>query len=639
MIRKFKDSKIHSPFSILHSQFFFLLPFVMVLSTVFVVRPELGNGVVSGKYFWFYLSMGVMAGVTIIQKFKDSRIQKFEDSMIQRFGDSGFKNVRTGWGDGLILLYGASTLLVGYFVHSSEATTKQILLLLVILLYFYFKALLRSSKPALYRLVLFFLVTGLVESYWGLRQLYGFDYSQHNRFKLTGSFFNPGPYACYIAVVLPCAFYYLLRHWDCTKVKFRMRYRPVYLRWGIALLTCVGALLVLPASMSRASWLAGLGGCGLVLYSKFKDSTIQKFKNTRFGKWMPVLGILVVVFGGIGMYRLKKDSADGRALIWKISLQTILHHPMGVGIGNFSGSYGQEQAAYFEAERGTEQEQYVAGNPEYGFNEYLQICIEQGILPFVLFLSLTGYGVYAGIRRKRIAATASLLALLIAATMSYPFSVLPFLIVMAFLLAWIFQNSMIQKFNDSMIQKKRNSRIGERCMAICSLLLVAGCLYNRYPTYQAYKQWGRSKILHQSGAHENAVGEYAHLYPQLSDRLDFLFEYAQSLSKTGRYAESNRVLQQAVRISCDPMLYNVMGKNEQALKHYAEAERCFRKAAHIVPNRIYPWYLLANLYVETGETEKARATAKIVLTKEPKVQSTAVREMREKMKIIMNYEL
>jgi tetratricopeptide (TPR) repeat protein len=71
------------------------------------------------------------------------------------------------------------------------------------------------------------------------------------------------------------------------------------------------------------------------------------------------------------------------------------------------------------------------------------------------------------------------------------------------------------------------------------------------------------------------------------------------------------------------------------MKQYAEAEQCFRKAANIVPGRIYPWYLLANLYVETGETEKAREMARIVLTNEPKVQSTAVREMREKMKEII----
>jgi hypothetical protein len=36
-----------------------------------------------------------------------------------------------------------------------------------------------------------------------------------------------------------------------------------------------------------------------------------------------------------------------------------------------------------------------------------------------------------------------------------------------------------------------------------------------------------------------------------------------------------------------------------------------------------------------GKTEKARETAQIVLTKEPKVQSAAVRKMREKMKEIV----
>ncbi|MDR1340552.1 MAG: tetratricopeptide repeat protein, partial [Prevotellaceae bacterium] len=149
------------------------------------------------------------------------------------------------------------------------------------------------------------------------------------------------------------------------------------------------------------------------------------------------------------------------------------------------------------------------------------------------------------------------------------------------------------------------------------------------------KQWGRSKALYHTGAYESGAKAYAPLYPRLADQLDFLFEYAQCLSKSEQYTESNAVLEKAVKIRCDPMLYNVMGKNCQALKRYAEAEQCFRKAANIVPSRIYPWYLLANLYVEMGETEKAQETARIVLTKEPKVQSTAVREMREKMKEIV----
>lgn len=70
---------------------------------------------------------------------------------------------------------------------------------------------------------------------------------------------------------------------------------------------------------------------------------------------------------------MKKDSADGRALIWKISVETIYKYPIGVGLGNFSGSYGEQQATYFRSGKATEQEILVAGNPEYAFNEFIQI--------------------------------------------------------------------------------------------------------------------------------------------------------------------------------------------------------------------------------------------------------------------------
>ena len=519
--------------------------FLSVLATVFVICPELANGVVSGKYFWFYLSMGMIAVISAV------------NSLVCR------QPIRIKQINVLILLYGASTLSAGYFLHSSEAVTKYILLILTILLYFYFGIFLSASKSNGRLPVLFFLLTGLVEAFWGLRQLYGLEHSQHTLFRLTGSFFNPGPYACYLAVVMPAAFAYLLRDWGCTKVRFRLRYWPLYLRWGTALLTCAGIILVLPAAMSRASWLAAGGGCVFVAFFHWQQKgNGWAAKITKYSRWILALMLSLCVLGGIGMYRLKKDSADGRMLTWKIALQTAIRHPMGVGIGNFSGSYGHEQADYFASGKGSEQEQHVAGNPEYGFNEYLQIAVEQGIIPFILFLVIMIYSLYAGIRRRRIAATASLVALLIAATASYPFSLLPFLTVMAFLLAWIHSEK-----NDPEEMEKSDNKISrfQTCKFPYSLILpgiflliVAGCLYSRYPTCRAYQQWVRSKVLYHTGSYGKGVEAYAPLYPLLSDRLEYLFEYAQCLSKSGQYTETNAVLEKAVRIGCDPMLYNVM---------------------------------------------------------------------------------
>ncbi|MDR2773314.1 MAG: O-antigen ligase family protein [Tannerella sp.] len=353
-----------------------VIPFFMVLGTVFAVSQELVKGVVSGKYFWFYFSMGIIAITTVVDFVCRQTIQTIRIKRV----------------DGLILLYGVSTFIVSYFVHSSEAMTKHILFVLIILLYCYFRMILSASGSNKYLIMLFFLATGLVEAIWGLGQLYGFTYSQHSRFSLTGSFFNPGPYACYIAVVLPMAFFYTLKYRLCYKVKFHLRNISVYFLWGISLLTFMLSMLVLPATMSRTSWIAAFGGCGLALiYFSAKNGNIKTFiiTNKRNCTIIIFITILLITAGSFGMYQFKKDSADGRILTWKIALQAAVHHPWGVGIGNFPGSYGQEQTSYFSAGQGTEQEQHVAGNPEYGFNEYLQIfvmseirsCFFQAILP------------------------------------------------------------------------------------------------------------------------------------------------------------------------------------------------------------------------------------------------------------------
>ena len=60
---------------------------------------------------------------------------------------------------------------------------------------------------------------------------------------------------------------------------------------------------------------------------------------------------------------------------------------------------------------------------------------------------------------------------------------------------------------------------------------------------------------------------------------------------------------------------------------------------HRLPNRIYPYYLLVKLYAEHPDVfpkVKLEQAARMVMEKEPKVESTAIREMREEVKRIVN---
>ena len=94
-----------------------------------------------------------------------------------------------------------------------------------------------------------------------------------------------------------------------------------------------------------------------------------------------------------------------------------------------------------------------------------------------------------------------------------------------------------------------------------------------------------------------------------------------------------------MRISSDAMVLNIIGKNCQALGQYKEAEEWFIRSTRRLPNRIYPYYLLTKLYAEHPDVfpkEKLDWAARMVQKKDAKVESTAIREMREEVKKMLD---
>jgi tetratricopeptide (TPR) repeat protein len=269
----------------------------------------------------------------------------------------------------------------------------------------------------------------------------------------------------------------------------------------------------------------------------------------------------------------------------------------------------------------------------------------------LLFIGTLVFAFRAMIKNKAWGAMGSLTALLIFACFSYPFSVLPFLIVFVLLLAIETNNGIVHcgltrnflPIVNSRLTAFWGLRVKPAMTGITCLFLTAFCLYSQYPVYQAYKTWNSTRIYYHAGMYKETADNYEKLYPHLNDQIQFLFEYAQCLSKSNykgiadqvrndKLVQSNEVLQRAMQISCDPMLYNIMGKNYQIMKEYEQAENAFIKATQIVPNRLYPWYLLCKLYAEMGLQDKVCETAAILLTKEPKIQSPAINEMREEVR-------
>ena len=327
---------------------------------------------------------------------------------------------------------------------------------------------------------------------------------------------------------------------------------------------------------------------------------------------------------------MKKDSADGRRLMWKIAGRAIAENPWGgCGLGYFGGAFGKAQAAYFATEEASEQEEWVAGSPEYGFNEYLQLGVELGIVGSILFLLAVGLAVrqllYSS-RPEKGAVLGGLTAFSVFACFSYPLSVIPLVIVFVLFMA------LAGTLDDRKLPAEERKRTVGAWFVMGASLLMAGITWrltqHKEEWKQAYIRWGEEQRYFSMDIFEETVDHYRDLYPFLKDQPKFLFEYGQCLSKTGQYEEGIRILTEGTRLSADPMFYNIMGKDAEALKHFGQAEACFKQASYMVPHRLYPLYLLAKMYFESGQPEKGRDMARQVIQKEPKVMSDAVKEMK-----------
>ncbi|WP_423776129.1 O-antigen ligase family protein [Bacteroides acidifaciens] len=463
------------------------------------------------------------------------------------------------------------------------------------------------------------IILGGMEAVWGLRQIYGLAVSNHSLYALTGSFYNPGPYSGYLAMIFPLCLYEWLNLKEKTGRTWAEQGK-YYIALGVMLLI----LCVLPAGMSRSAWIAAaISGTWVYGMHASWGSKLKEF-GRKYKKRVVlacIAGSVIIIVAGYALFQLKATSANGRLFMWKISSMAIAESPViGHGTGNFVSAYGRAQENYFADGEFSETEELVAGSPEYAFNEYLQVAVEYGI-PFLLVVSLViVFCLWKGSSEGRIGLCGGVISFLVFSFSSYPMQIPGFAVTFYLLLA--------------------ACAIGRSKVILflfISMMALLGTYYWKNNQYAACKDWYRSKMLYNIGAYQSAKEDYGKLYPELANRGAFLFEYGYSLHKLKEYDNSTRILEEAMAHSNDPMILNIIGKNYQALGDYEKAEEYLIRSTHRLPGRIYPYYLLVKLYAEPQylQPEKLKYAAEIVLTKEPKVQSTAVREMREEVKKLL----
>ena len=442
-------------------------------------------------------------------------------------------------------------------------------------------------------------LAGLYQIYTGIAQLAGWEPS--HRYALTGTFFNPGPYAILVAIALTVAAAWLYNHkgaWTGLSRPDKIFRVTVYAMW-------VTGLPVLAATWIRTAWVALAVALTVMLW--------------RGHRRMVLGGLAVAACLGVCAYAMKQNSADGRLLMTIVAGKAWTAEWLtGHGLGGFAHAYGKAQAAFFTGHPDSPLLS-VAGSPEYAFNGLAGVSVEQGFIGMACALTITSWTAFILVR-KREASACGYIALLVASMFSYPFSLWPFRL---WATGWVAYAVSLQAGTGTGAAwwKKASG-------AAMAILLAVPSVWWTAETKTRVEAYGEYRAL--SGIQDAAfVDDFRKNYDRLKDRPEYLFTYGKALRELERYNDSNAALRQGTRVSCDPMFHVMMGNNYLDLGAPREAETAYRKAFSLLPNRVYPLYRLMKLYEATGKNEKARDMARRITAFRAKVDSPAVRKMKE----------
>ena len=507
-------------------------------------------------------------------------------------------------------------LFVYLLIHASLTHAMQSREFYLSLSYFALYAVFRVIRAMLLANYVSFAVMfgGIYQSCLVLGQLLGYGISNHLRFVVTGSFFNPGPCGIFLAGVFVLAVAMMKKGY--RKVGINL----MFVRYVTACVTFGVTLVALVPTMSRAGWIGALVGV-MLLYRR----EIVAWGNTR-RRWVIGGGIVGMIVVLMLFYLLKKDSANGRLFIWQNTVSAYWKTPLfGVGIDGFERAFAEAQHDYFEKEKVLEQDNRhveMAGVVESAFNEPLALFLLLGavggvLAAMVLFFKLQRLTAYSCVA----------VALLVASFFSYTFYIPSIAIVFLFAVAQLPD------------RRVRGGRYVNVLMFGIMGIVVLFFDFREFGRREAYRKWKNNAVYYTWEDYQSVVEEYGKLYPVLKNDFKFLFEYGHSLHKVGRYEESNIMLKRGIRHSADPMFWNIAGNNYLALKQYDQGMTAYLRAYYTCPNRVYPLYLLTKLEAERGDTTMMNYYGRILLGKRPKVPSLAVDEMKFEIRKMLDVKL
>lgn len=502
------------------------------------------------------------------------------------------KPIRLNWLTILVTIFIVYLILVSAFTSFSNLGIIPLIGFILFFLFFY------SSNISSKFINISIIGSCVLQAEYGLLQYFHLVYSSSN-FPIVGSYDNPAGFAACLAVSFPLVF---------TLAKYSTQCKIFALFSGIIMAIAVSL------SESRAGVISIIIVSLIFVFYQLSNR-LTKYKRYILPSLM-IVGIVIFVI----LLSFKKNSALGRLFIWQVTREMIMDNPVfGGGSGSFLAKYMEYQADFFIM---NPESKYtlLADNVLHPFNEYLLLVTEYGFVGFILLSTC----LLIIVRSNKLPSPylLCLLSLGVFSLFSYPLKY-PFTwVISAYCLA------QISRKNKSIISLLFPTKVWFKLSVI--IFLVIGITFLAKDLRFEY-HWNKVAKVSLLGQTREMLPKYEKLHKNWNGNHLFLYNYGAELNHIGEYEQSLIIFEECVKYWNDYDIQMVIADNYTKLQDWHNAEKHYKLAANMCPNRFIPLYKLHEINLSQKKYQEANTIALMIVNKEVKIPSPTIYSIVNKM--------